>query len=229
MQVHFGVVEVLRSFRDQLGGDASRALFVEFDKGIDLYNDVRSKLQEAAGSLASGVISGLREGVPLGLGALAVDAIGEEHMKAWLYRHLPRASADLYLHSDRILTEKLALGLGRMLEQARRVVLIVDTYEQASEAQDSWLRESLLGEELSDAVRLVIAGRDPLACRFSSVASCARSRRRRRGPTSRGAASATRSWSTRACASPSGCPGRSPSSPTPLATRVSPRPSRIPT
>jgi hypothetical protein len=166
MQVHFGVVEVLRSFRDQLGGDAGRSLFVEFDKGIDLYNDVRSRLQEAVGSLASGVISGLREGVPLGLGALAVDAIGEEQVKAWLYRHLPRASADLYLHGDRILTEKLALGLGRVLEQARRVVLMVDTYEQASGAQDSWLRESLLGGELSDAVRLVIAGRDPLAGRW---------------------------------------------------------------
>jgi tetratricopeptide (TPR) repeat protein len=169
MQVHFGVVEVLRSIREQIGED--RQLFLEFDRALDLYNDVKSKLQEAVGSLASGVVSGLREGVPLGLGALAVDAIGEEQVKSWLYRHLPRANADLYLNGDRLLTEKLVTGLNRRAaeggaEKRQRLVLMLDTYEQASEAQDAWLRDVLLDGELSSDALIVIAGRDPLGGRW---------------------------------------------------------------
>ncbi len=187
MQVNFGVVDVLRGLRDQLTGP--RQEFAEFDKALELYNDVKSKLQEAVGSLAHGVISGLREGVPLGLGALAVDAIGEEQVKSWLYRHLPRANAELYLRGDSILTERLVAGVNAIAErlsredasEARggrgvggaggaqgglRVVLFLDTYEQASQAQDDWLRDTLLESELSDRVLLVLAGRDPLQGRW---------------------------------------------------------------
>ncbi len=166
MQVHFSVDEILRSIREQVAGGTERA-FVDFDKALDLFNDVKSKLQGAVGSVASGVVSGLREGVPLGLGALAVDTIGEEQVKAWLYRHLPRANADLYLQGDRILTEKLVIGLNRLTElNGNRLVLMFDTYEQSSQAQDDWLRDNLLDSDLSRAVLVVIAGRDPLPGRW---------------------------------------------------------------
>jgi len=166
MQVHFSVDEILRSIREQVTGSVERA-FADFDKALDMFNDVKSKLQGAVGSLASGVVSGLREGVPLGLGALAVDTIGEEQMKAWLYRHLPRANADLYLHGDRILTDKLILGLNRLIESnGSRLVIMLDTYEQSSRAQDDWLRDTLLDSDLSSDVLIVIAGRDPLPGRW---------------------------------------------------------------
>jgi tetratricopeptide (TPR) repeat protein len=166
MQVHFGVDEILRSIREQVAQESERA-FADFDKALDMFNDVKSKLQGAVGSLASGVVSGLREGVPLGLGALAVDTIGEEQMKAWLYRHLPRANADLYLHGELVLTEKLILGLNRLVEgNGGKLVIMFDTYEQSSQAQDDWLRDILLDSDLSNAVLIVIAGRDPLSGRW---------------------------------------------------------------
>jgi tetratricopeptide (TPR) repeat protein len=166
MQVHFSVDEILRSIREQVAQEHERA-FAEFDKALDMFNDVKSKLQGAVGSVASGVVSGLREGVPLGLGALAVDTIGEEQMKAWLYRHLPRANADLYLHGDRILTEKLIAGMNRLTEHnGGKLVMMLDTYEQSSQAQDDWLRDILLDSDLSSDVLIVIAGRDPLPGRW---------------------------------------------------------------
>ena len=166
MQVHFSLDEILRSVREQVAGISERA-FVDFDKALDVFNDVKSRLQGAVGSVTSGIVSGLREGVPLGLGALAVDTIGEEQMKAWLYRHLPRANADLYLHSDRILTENLILGLNRLTEQnGSKMVIMFDTYEQSSRAQDDWLRDSLLDSDLNSDVLIVVAGRDPLPGRW---------------------------------------------------------------
>jgi hypothetical protein len=166
MQVHFSVDEILRSIREQVTGSVERA-FADFDKALDMFNDVKSKLQGAVGSLASGVVSGLREGVPLGLGALAVDTIGEEQMKAWLYRHMPRANADLYLHGDRILTENLIIGLNRLFESnGSKLVIMFDTYEQSSRAQDDWLRDTFLDSDLSSDVLIVVAGRDPLPGRW---------------------------------------------------------------
>jgi tetratricopeptide (TPR) repeat protein len=166
MQVHFSLDEILRSVREQVAGVNERA-FTDFDKALDMFNDVKSRLQGAVGSVTSGVVSGLREGVPLGLGALAVDTIGEEQMKAWLYRHLPRANADLYLHSDRILTENLIVGLNRLVEQNHsKIVVMFDTFEQSSRAQDDWLRDSLLDSELNSDVLIVVAGRDPLPGRW---------------------------------------------------------------
>jgi tetratricopeptide (TPR) repeat protein len=166
MQVHFGVSEILRSIREQVGQGHERA-FAEFDKALDMFNDVRSKLQGAVGSLASGVVSGLREGVPLGLGALAVDTVGEEQMKAWLYHHLPRANADLYLHGERVLTEKLIPGLNRLAEHnGSKLVILFDTYEQSSQAQDDWLRDTFLDSDLSSNVLIGVAGRDPLPDRW---------------------------------------------------------------
>ena len=174
LQVHFGVIDLLRGLRQQVSARAPRDCFADFDKALELYNDVRSKLQEAAGSLTSGVISGLREGVPLGLGALAVDALGEEQVKAWLYRHLPRANAELYLRSDAILTERLVSGLNRLADDCgRRLVMLLDTYEQASQAQDDWLRDILLESELSDRVLIITAGRDPLGGRWHEWRSVA--------------------------------------------------------
>jgi hypothetical protein len=166
MQVHFSVDEILRSIREQVAGTNDRS-FGEFDRALEIFNDVRSKLQGAVGSLASGVVSGLQEGVPLGLGALAVDTVGEEQMKAWLYRHLPRANADLYLHSDRVLTEKLIAGLNGLIQaNASPLVVMFDTYEQSSQAQDDWLRDTFLGSDLSSHVLVVVAGRDPLPGRW---------------------------------------------------------------
>jgi tetratricopeptide (TPR) repeat protein len=180
MQVHFSVDEILRSIREQVAQAHERA-FADFDRALDLFNDVKSKLQGAVGSVASGVVSGLREGVPLGLGALAVDTIGEEQMKAWLYHHLPRANADLYLHSDRVLTEKLILGLNRLAEaNGTRLVIMFDTYEQSSQAQDDWLRDTLLDSDLSSKVLIVLAGRDPLPGRWHEWRSVLLSRQLQR-------------------------------------------------
>ena len=165
MQVHFSVDEILRSIREQVAGRNGRA-FVDFDKALDMFNDVKSRLEGAVGSLTTGVVSGLREGVPFGLGALAVDTIGEEQMKAWLYRHMPRANADLYLHGERILTEKLTIGLNGLAEQNEKIVIMFDTYEQCSEAQDDWLRDILLDSDLTARVLVIIAGRDPLPGRW---------------------------------------------------------------
>jgi tetratricopeptide (TPR) repeat protein len=165
MQVHFSVDEILRSIREQVGGRNGRT-FADFDKALDMFNDVKSQLQGAVGSVTAGVVSGLREGVPFGLGALAVDTIGEEQMKAWLYRHLPRANADLYLHGERILTEKLVIGLNGLAEQNDRIVIMFDTYEQCSKAQDEWLRDTLLDSNLTERVLVIITGRDPLPGRW---------------------------------------------------------------
>ncbi|MCP4541528.1 MAG: AAA family ATPase, partial [Chloroflexi bacterium] len=56
MQVHFSVDEILRSVREQIAQGNERAL-TDFDKGLDMFNDAKSKLQGAVGSLASGVVS----------------------------------------------------------------------------------------------------------------------------------------------------------------------------
>ena len=158
LQVNFGVVEILRTLRGQFEG----RYFSSFDKSLSTYNQVQGRLQNTAGALSKGVISGLREGVPFGLGAIAVDTVGEERIKNWLYQHLPPGNADLYLHADRILTACFVEGLNALVENAGKAVIMFDTYEHVSVAQDAWLREIFLDSELSSDVLIVVAGRDRL-------------------------------------------------------------------
>jgi tetratricopeptide (TPR) repeat protein len=159
LQVNFGVVEILRTLRAQF----ESRYFPEFDKALATYNQVEGRLQSTAGSLSSGFISGLREGVPFGLGALAVDTVGEERIKNWLYQHLPQQNADLYLHADRILTTRFVEGLNDLVAKTGKVVILFDTYELSSKSQDAWLREIFLDSDLSADVLVVIAGRDQLS------------------------------------------------------------------
>jgi len=158
LQVNFGVIEILRTLRSQFEG----RYFGAFDKALSTYNQVQGRLQSTAGALSHGVVSGLREGVPLGLGALAVDTIGEERIKNWLYQHLPQGNADLYLHADHLLTARFVDGLNALVEKAGKAVLLFDTYELGSKAQDAWLRDIFLDSDLSSDVLIVIAGRDQL-------------------------------------------------------------------
>ena len=158
LQVNFGVVEILRTLRSQFEG----RYFSSFDKSLSTYNQVQGRLQSTAGALSKGVVSGLREGVPFGLGAIAVDTVGEERIKNWLYQHLPQSNADLYLHADRVLTAHFVEGLNALVEKAGKVVIWFDTYELGSQAQDTWLREIFLDSDLSSDVLIVIAGRDKL-------------------------------------------------------------------
>ena len=159
LQVNFGVVEILRSLRSQLEG----RYFGDFDKALATYNQVQGRLQKTAAALSDGIVSGLREGIPLGLGAAAIDTIGEERIKNWLYQHLPASNADLYLHADRVLTAHFVAGLNLLVERTGRAVIFFDTYELASKAQDAWLREIFLNSDLSSGVLIAIAGRDRLA------------------------------------------------------------------
>ncbi len=158
LQVNFGVVEILRTLRAQFEG----RYFSSFDKSLSTYNQVQGRLQNTAGALSKGVISGLREGVPFGLGAIAVDTVGEERIKNWLYQHLPPGNADLYLHADRILTDRFVEGLNALVQDAGKAVIMFDTYEHVSVAQDAWLREIFLDSNLSANVLIVVAGRDCL-------------------------------------------------------------------
>lgn len=158
LQVNFGVVEVLRTLRSQFEG----RYFPEFDRALSTYNQVQGRLQSTAGALSQGIISGLREGVPFGLGAVAVDTVGEERIKNWLYQHLPQHNADLYLHADRILTGLFVEGLNELVSKVGKAVIMFDTYELSSQSQDVWLREIFLESNLSSDVLIVIAGRDRL-------------------------------------------------------------------
>ena len=167
LQVNFGVVEILRTLRAQFEG----RYFPAFDKALGTYNQVEGRLQSTAGALSDGMISGLREGVPFGLGALAVDTVGEERIKNWLYQHLPPGNADLYLHADRILTARFAEGLNELVARTRKAVILFDTYELASAAQDAWLRDIFLDSDLSSDVLLVLAGRDRLSAMWREWSS----------------------------------------------------------
>ena len=158
LQVNFGVIEILRTLRSQFDS----RYFGSFDKALSTYNQVEGRLQSTADALSSGVVSGLREGIPFGLGALAVDTVGEERIKNWLYQHLPQGNADLYLHADRILTARFIEGLNALAEKVGRVVILFDTYELSSQAQDAWLRDVFLDSYLSSHVMVVVAGRDRL-------------------------------------------------------------------
>jgi tetratricopeptide (TPR) repeat protein len=158
LQVNFGVVEILRTLRAQFEG----RYFSSFDKALSTYNQVDGRLQSTAGALSQGMVSGLREGVPFGLGAVVVDTVGEERIKNWLYQHLPQENADLYLHADRILTGRFVDGLNALVERAGKAVILFDTYELGSLSQDAWLRDIFLDSELSNHVLIVVAGRDRL-------------------------------------------------------------------
>lgn len=158
LQVNFGVIEILRTLRSQFEGH----FFSAFDRSLSTYNQVEGRIQSTADSLSSGVISGIREGVPFGLGAAAVDTVGEERIKNWLYQHLPQNNADLYLHADRVLTARFNEGLNALVHKVGKAVILFDTYELSSQSQDAWLREIFLESDLSSHVLIVVAGRDRL-------------------------------------------------------------------
>jgi tetratricopeptide (TPR) repeat protein len=158
LQVNFGVIEILRTLRAQFEG----RFFSSFDRALSTYNQVEGRIQSTAGSLSNGILSGLREGIPFGLGAVAVDTVGEERFKNWLYQHLPQSNAELYLHADRVLTSRFIEGLNALVHKAGKAVILFDTYELGSQSQDAWLRDIFLDSDLSSNVLLVIAGRDRL-------------------------------------------------------------------
>lgn len=147
------IVEVVTSIRNQLEPD----YFNEFDIAIARYQRTQEALRQTLGSVADGILSAVREGVPFGLGALAVDTIGQERAKEWLFRQLPSSDVQLYIHADEILTEKLVVGLN-VLGENGKVVLLFDEFDRAAEELDLWFRQTLLKDLGSNCI-LVLVGR----------------------------------------------------------------------
>jgi tetratricopeptide (TPR) repeat protein len=152
-------IGILQSMRTQLASEGETA-FRGFDADMRRYAGLRSKLQVAAESMLAGVVSAAREGIPLGLGALVVDTIGEERLEALLRRHVTGQDTEFYMGADRVLTRGFVAGVNALASESK-VVLMFDTYEDM-EPLDEWVREELIGSRLGIAVLVVISGREPL-------------------------------------------------------------------
>ncbi|CAG0990036.1 hypothetical protein ANRL4_02413 [Anaerolineae bacterium] len=168
-----GVIETADIIREQLNvtGHAGKNPFQNFEKALTRLRDQENRLRQALVSSASQVaIEGTRAagslvGGPLGgLAATAITAIGEDQLSSLINRVLPQREADFYIHAEEHLTGYLIEGLNELAKLAGRVVLLFDTYEVVNDSFDKWLCDTLLDNEadLSAAVLVVVAGRDPL-------------------------------------------------------------------
>lgn len=129
------------------------------DKALDVASKAASKTAEAAGGAALGaaigsLIPGIGTVVGSALGGI-LGGLGTETLIEWLREFLTKSDVDFLLEPTKILSEYFLEDLTRVAAK-RRLVLMLDTYEQMAALED-WGRE--LAKQLHGNILLVIAGR----------------------------------------------------------------------
>lgn len=121
-----------------------------------------AKTGEAVGGAVIGgaigsVIPGLGTAAGVALGSVLGGA-GAEALTDWLRGFLKQPDIELYVDPTKRLTEDFLADVAK-IAPARRLVFMLDTYEQLA-ALDDWTRE--FAQELHPNAQLVIAGREML-------------------------------------------------------------------
>ncbi len=125
----------------------------------DVAGKAASKTAEAAGGAALGaalgsVIPGIGTAAGAALGGV-IGGMGAEALVDYLRGFLTKPDIDLLLDPSKKLTEDFLADVNQGAS-SRRVVLMLDTYEQMT-ALDDWTRE--VAQRLNENILLVIAGR----------------------------------------------------------------------
>lgn len=154
-------LEALKSICDQLG----EVHFKTFKDTLKKIENIESRIQNTVKTLGDGAMGFVEGAGPLG--GLAAGLIGRERVREFLYQHLPKPEAGLYLDANKILTQNLTVGLNELAIE-RKVVLMFDTFEKATQSIDEWLHNILLEGDVSARVLLVITGREELGEKWES-------------------------------------------------------------
>lgn len=125
----------------------------------DIAGKATSKTAEAAGGAALGaalgsVIPGIGTAAGAALGGV-IGGMGAEALVDYLRGFLSKPDIDLLLDPSKKLTDDFLADVNQAAT-SRRVVLMLDTYEQMT-ALDDWTRE--VAQQLNENILLVIAGR----------------------------------------------------------------------
>jgi hypothetical protein len=118
--------------------------------------DQSRKMQESLGKVAKGTIETAASVIP-GLGPVVgkLGGIGAEAMIDWLHGFLSKPDIDLLLDPSQKLTDDFLKDMS-ITAAKRRLVLILDTFEQMGTLSD-WVRD--LAQKLHPNVLFVLAGR----------------------------------------------------------------------
>jgi tetratricopeptide (TPR) repeat protein len=129
------------------------------NKMADLAGKAVSKTAEAAGGMVIGAaIGSIVPGVGTAIGGVlgsAVGGMGAEALTNWLRGFLDKSAIDLLLDPAKKLTSDFLDDLAKAAEK-KRMVLLLDTYEQMSALED-WVGEA--AQKIHPNVLIVIAGR----------------------------------------------------------------------
>lgn len=172
-------VEVLARWHDDLKGDGVK--LKAFAKTYSQYRAIQAKVEQraqktesriteiahtaaskaaetAAGAAAGIALGSMLPGIGTAIGGVlggAAGAAGAEVSLGWLRGFLSRPEIDLLLDPVKRLTEDF-LSDTSGIARNRRIVLLLDTFEQMAEFDD-WVRE--LARQLSPNILFVLAGR----------------------------------------------------------------------
>jgi tetratricopeptide (TPR) repeat protein len=128
-------------------------------KVMDMAGKAASKTAEAAGGMVIGAaIGSIVPGVGTAIGGMlgsAVGGMGAEALTDWMRGFLDKSSIDLLLDPAKKLTSDFLEDLAKAAEK-KRMVLLLDTYEQMSALED-WVGE--VAQKIHPNVLMVIAGR----------------------------------------------------------------------
>lgn len=129
------------------------------NKMADIASKAASKTAEAAGGMVIGAtIGSIVPGVGTAIGGMlgsAVGGIGAEALTDWLRGFLDKSAIDLLLDPAKKLTFDFLEDLAKVAEK-KRIVLLLDTYEQMSALED-WVGEA--AQKIPPNVLMVVAGR----------------------------------------------------------------------
>ena len=128
-------------------------------RAADIAGKAASKTAEAAGgAFAGAAIGSLIPGVGTAIGGAlggVLGGMGAEALTDWLRGFLKQPDIDLLLDPAKKLTDDFLTDIAKAAEK-RRVVLMLDTFEQMTALED-WTRE--VAQRLHPNVLFVIAGR----------------------------------------------------------------------
>ncbi len=131
-------------------------------QALTVAGKVASKTGEAVGgALIGGAIGSVVPGLGTAAGAVfgsVLGGAGADALTGWLGRFLKQPDIELYTDPTTKLTDDFLADVAK-IAPARRLVLMLDTYEQLT-ALDDWTRE--FSHRLHPNVLLVIAGREML-------------------------------------------------------------------
>ena len=179
------VEQVLKKLRDDLAQEGWD--FADFDKSYRKFRELKSEAERALSqwedtreqglAMTAGRVTGKSVAVIARLFTPSREALefvgGSEKVEqafaegfGYLRKHF-KNKEDLEFLEDplRHLTRSFVADLNRIGKHTR-VALFFDTYEYLAPFCDAWLCKTLLGEELSDQIMLVFAGRDQFSPRW---------------------------------------------------------------